>query len=107
MMKVLTKRIAEVELDPEAVEKVFKTRLKQLCGGEGVYIESKTGKVRSWEDTGHGSGITEDVTGVTPIQLAALRLQEAFDDERRAEATARETARVRAIRKERRKEKRA
>jgi hypothetical protein len=83
-MKVHTTVTQEVTLDVHAVEEVFNRRLERLCGGEGVYIDDKTGKLMSWEDTGHGSGITETLGDPTPVQKAAHALKDALREERQA-----------------------
>jgi hypothetical protein len=80
----------EVVLDGEAVDAVFRDRLDTLCGGKDVYLNDKTGEVEEWDDTGHGSGIT-DVVDKNPsdLKLAALKLRSLLDDAQRAEREAR------------------
>lgn len=89
-MKVSTTMVQSVELDARAVDEVFKAQLDSLCGGKDVYLNDKTGEVEEWDDTGHGSGIT-DVVDKKPseLKLAALKLRRLLDDARRAEHEAR------------------
>ena len=84
MMKVSTTVVQTVELDARACEEVFNTRLDSLCGGKDVYLNPKTGKVEEWDDTGHGSGIT-DVVDEKPskLKLAALALRELLKEAQR------------------------
>lgn len=95
-MKVSTTVRQEVVLDGDAVEEVFKTRLDQYCGGKDVYLNDKTGEVEEWEDTGHGSGIT-DVVDKKPseLKLAALKLRSLIKQAEREEAQEREKRRGR------------
>jgi hypothetical protein len=75
-MKVSTTVRQEVVLDGDAVAEVFKRQLDSLCGGADVYLNEKTGKVEEWDDTGHGSGITDVVDDKpSPLKLAALKLR--------------------------------
>lgn len=78
-MKVHTTTVTEVTLDADAVEKVFKARLDQMCGGEELYL-AEDGTAHWWEDTGHGSGITHDVQNPTAKQIHALRFKQALRD---------------------------
>jgi len=91
---VHVRRTEEVKLDPDAIEEVFRARLDQMCGGEHVYIDDKTGKVMSWEDTGHGSGLTEAVEHPTARQIAALKFRSTLKEiERLARLNAEEKLR--------------
>jgi hypothetical protein len=95
-MKVSTTVRQEVVLDGEAVETVFRERLDSLCGGKDVYLNTETGQVEEWEDTGHGSGMT-DVVDKKPstLKLAALKLREELKKAEREEAAERESRRGR------------
>ena len=73
-MKVSTLVTQSVELDERAVETVFNTRLAELCGGDGVYIND--GWLEEWEDTGHGSGLTHQKGRATELQKAAIHLRD-------------------------------
>lgn len=91
-MKVFVSQMVPVDLDSNAVQEVFNRRLEELCGGEHVYIDDDTGKVLEWTDTGHGSGMTDEVKGASKIQIAALKFREAAREIARAEASVREAA---------------
>lgn len=97
-MKVVVTRLESIELDGHAVDEVFKKRLDSMCGGEHTYIDPETGKVMDWEDTGHGSGLTEEVKDPSPRMVAALKF--------RAELTKIRHAEIDAERKQREKEQR-
>lgn len=81
-MKVHTTVVQEVELDGDAVRKVFDAELEKLCGGDDAYINSK-GELERWEDTGHGSGITTIVDKKPSLlTVTANRLRELIHKER-------------------------
>ncbi len=84
--------MTSVDLDAGAVQQAFDKRLNDLCGGEHVYIDDK-GKVKDWEDTGHGSGLTLDVKDPTKTQIAALKFRQALSEIRREEYEAKEKGR--------------
>lgn len=90
-MKVSTTVVQEVTLDGNAVNAVFKKQLDALCGGEDVYL--KDGWLETWEDTGHGSGITHQLGRPTSVQKAALALRDALAEERRKQYEDRATTR--------------
>lgn len=95
-MKVSTTVRQEVVLDGDAVETVFKNRLDAYCGGEDVYLNDETGQVEEWEDTGHGSGLTNVVDKKpSELKLAALKLRSLIKQAEREEAQERERRRGR------------
>lgn len=98
-MKVSTTVRQEVVLDGEAVAEVFKRELDHLCGGAEVYLNEKTGEVEEWDDTGHGSGIT-DVVDKKPskLKLAALKLRSLLEEEKRERYREQEERRKKAKR---------
>lgn len=86
-MKVIVTQYQEVTLDDAAVQQVFRGELDSLCGGADTYLEK--GVVKEWEDTGHGSGITRTAFAEpSDIMVAALKLRELLDDERRKKVLA-------------------
>jgi hypothetical protein len=97
-MKVFTTTTVrqEVVLNDDAVEEVFNNVLDSYCGGTHVYLNDKSGEVEEWEDTGHGSGIT-DVVDKKPsaLKLAALKLRSLLKQAEREEAAERESRRGR------------
>jgi hypothetical protein len=96
-MKVSTTVRQEVVLDGDAVATVFKKQLDSLCGGEDVYLNEKTGKVEEWDDTGHGSGITDIVDDKpSKLKLAALKLRSLLEEEKREQYRAEEARRKKA-----------
>lgn len=98
-MKVTIQKFEHVELDADVVQEVFTKRLDQLCGGEHVYIDDKTGKVMVWEDTGHGSGLTAEVKNPSSRQIAALKFRDELTKIRHAEQDAEEKDRKKKAKK--------
>lgn len=91
-MKVGITTTTYVELTGDAIKQAFEKHLDDLCGGEGVYIDDK-GRVKEWEDTGHGSGITDDVKNPSKRQVAALKFRRALHEIKMEEYKEEEKAR--------------
>lgn len=72
-----------VELSPSEVERIFIEYLNGLVGG--AYFKDD-GKLYEDDDYGHGSPITDLVKNPSEVRLAAVRLANAINDERRRES---------------------
>lgn len=81
-MNVTVTSQQRVELDGGAVKECFEHYLKDLCGGDGVWIDDK-GVVWEEDEYRHGTPTDSKVPNPGPVRVAALQLKRALDDERR------------------------
>lgn len=81
-MNVTVTSRQSIELDAGAVKECFEHYLKNLCGGDGLWIDDD-GTVWEEDEYRHGTPTDSKVKNPSAIQVAALRFKRALDDERR------------------------
>lgn len=80
-MRITVTDTRTVELTNQQMNEITYQTLKNLLPGDG--IENHKGELwlYSWEDTGHGSGITTHIRKATELDLAISNLLEAIHKE--------------------------